>query len=112
MSTKLTRQELAQKLEKYQQAAIAGPAVFSPLCDAYTRTKVTIELPLGELMNPDIAGFVWAWKMHGLIEIAGSNNHGMAVNGLEGFFYIRTDLATAVLVRDSVHPFRINIYLR
>ena len=62
-------------------------------------SPVLLEFPLGELMNPGIAGFLWAWKLQGKIQThAIEPGDRFNAQGLEGKVRIRTTLTTALLV--------------
>ncbi len=71
-----------------------------------------VEFPLGELMNPAIAGFAWAWAMQKRL-IVGPIQEGDQFNaqGLEGKVRVRTTLSTALLVYRDLPPYRCQVLL-
>lgn len=73
---------------------------------------VTLELPLGEVMNPRISGFVWAWKKQGKIKMGRIQKRDrFNAQGLEGKAIVRTTLVTALLVCRELPPYRCRIFL-
>ena len=79
---------------------------------AYGDRMVWVEFPLGELMNPAIAGFVWAWAMQKRL-VVGSIQEGDEFNaqGLEGKVRVRTTLSTALLVYRDLPPYRCQVVM-
>ena len=79
---------------------------------AYGDRMVWVEFPLGELMNPAIAGFVWAWAMQKRL-VVGSIQEGDQFNaqGLEGKVRVRTTLSTALLVYRDLPPYRCQVVM-
>ena len=70
----------------------------------------TVEFPLGEIMNPRIEGFIWAWKMKGLLaprDIESKDRFN--AQGLEGKIVINTTLTTALLVYRDLPDHRCQI---
>lgn len=58
-----------------------------------------VEFPCGELFNESIAGFLWAWKMKGIIETCAiEKKDRFNANGLEGKVKVTTTLTVALLV--------------
>ena len=79
---------------------------------AYGNRMAWVEFPLGELMNPAIAGFVWAWAMQKRL-VVGSIREGDQFNaqGLEGKVRVRTTLSTALLVYRDLPPYRCQVVM-
>ena len=79
---------------------------------AYGDRMAWVEFPLGELMNPAIAGFVWAWAMQKRL-VVGSIQEGDQFNaqGLEGKVRVRTTLSTALLVYRDLPPYRCQVVM-
>ncbi len=72
-----------------------------------------LEFPSGEIMNPTIAGYVWAWNVMGRLTLglpltAGDN---LSAQGLEGKVAVTTDLVVALNVWESLPAHRCNIYV-
>lgn len=73
-----------------------------------------IEMPLGELANPDLAGFFWGWTMsrRSITTHALPEHHQYAAQGIEGMIRIEwITLSQALLVTDMTGPFRIEIFV-
>ena len=66
---------------------------------ALSEARVTLRFPLGELTNPGISGFVWAWNMQGKIQTTGiTDRDRFNAQGLEGAVEIRDiSLVSALL---------------
>ena len=71
---------------------------FDQIYDEYRKINVRLEFPLGEIMNPKIAGFVWVWNLMNKIKIETiSKKDRFNAQGLEGKATVETDLVGAVL---------------
>lgn len=72
--------------------------------EARRKTYAELVLPNGELCNPAIAGFVWAWSAKRVIEHLKNGEAtdrvitGLEAQGLEGFSRVRLPYNTALLV--------------
>ena len=70
-----------------------------------------VEFPLGELMNPNITGFVWAWSTNREIRIEGiTKRDRFNAQGIEGKAVVEVSLATALLVARDLPRHRIAVY--
>ena len=72
-----------------------------------------LEFPLGELTNPRIAGFLWAWHIQGRLQttsIAASDHFN--AHGLEGKCVVPTQLSTALLAARELPPHRRAVYIQ
>lgn len=70
-----------------------------------------IHLPLGEVANERIGGFVWAWKMKGLLQPADiTGKEGFNAQGLEGKVIIPTTMVGALLVWRECPAHRCTVY--
>ena len=102
---------------KSLQAAIADmrehntPSNWEDWHETHGAQNARVEFPLGELMNPNIAGFVWAWNMKGRIKTADitASDHFNA-QGLEGKAVIETSYTTALLVASELPEHRCTVY--
>ena len=66
-----------------------------------------LEFPLGELTNPRITGFLWAWQMQGQLTTARiTASDRFNANGLEGKCVVSTLLSTALLAARELPPYR------
>jgi len=90
--------------------ACQNPQAWDRWQTEHNKRDVILEFPLGELMNPAIAGFVWAWKMQGRIEVCAipADAHFNA-QGLEGMARVHTDLCVALMVWRDLPAHRCNI---
>jgi len=108
---RLTHRETAELLEQMRAAARPGRYWRWEQWEwEYGERAAQVEFPLGELVNPRIAGFVWAWAMLRCITTAPiqSGDHFNA-QGLEGKIRVRTTLATALLVYAELPPHRCQV---
>ncbi len=100
---RLTERELQATINRAEAASAAhldgDRGAFDRWLDREGNRPARLEFPLGELQNEAIRGYVWAWKMRGLIATAGlSKGDGFAAQGLEGKAVIGDlDLVSAVL---------------
>jgi len=66
-----------------------------------------LEMPLGELTNEGIAGFVWAWNAKHMIKTADiSENDRFNAQGLEGKVIIETSFTTALIAARELPAYR------
>ena len=73
----------------------------------YRKQKALIEFPLGELMNPNIRGYIWAWHMKGIIKTGRITEKDIfKAHGIEGKASIPVDLFTALLAYKELPRFR------
>ncbi len=70
-----------------------------------------LEFPSGELMNSEIAGYIWAWKMTGKLEypLPIDENDRFNAQGLEGKVRVKTNLTTAIIVHKTLPSYRCQI---
>jgi hypothetical protein len=97
----LTEKKLTALIVAQTNAANAGPPKWDEYYNARVGIMASLEAPLGQLLNPAIGGFVWAWRAQNKIAflpIVQSDHFG--VNGLEGKFAVRLPLVSALLAAD------------
>ncbi len=71
-----------------------------------------LEFPLGELTNPRIAGFLWAWHLQGQLETMSiAETDRFNANGLEGKGGVKVLLSTALLAARELPPHRRAVYI-
>jgi len=104
----LTHKQTKAELAKMEQAANGGPRTWDLW---YTSNKAArVYFPLGELTNPAITGFLWAWQMQGKIVVTPSQEMdkitSLNMNGLEGLIQVDTDLAVALMVYRDLPQYR------
>lgn len=71
-----------------------------------------VVFPLGELLNPNLAGYAWVWALKQSVHPEPiTDKHRFNAQGLEGCFTINEPLSTAILMYREVSPDRINIFV-
>ncbi len=108
MDKRLTRREAGELLDRMRAAARPGPSgLYHPRGglrwerwqQEYGQRAAIVEFPLGELMNPRIVGFAWAWALSGRVTTAPiRRGDRFNAQGLEGKARVRTDLTVALIV--------------
>lgn len=86
-------------------------ALWQQTYNKYSHIPVTVEMPLGELTNPNIKGFIWASNIKKTLSYPfhiEERDHFNA-QGLEGKFRIHTDMMVAIIILREVPPHRIQI---
>ena len=110
MQTRLSPQRVAELQEAMRRAANAVPADWDAWLAQYDR-PARLELAGGEIMNPNIDGFVGAWRTSGKLQIAPlTAADRLNANGLEGKVVVSTTLTTALLVEAELPEFRCQIF--
>jgi len=112
---KLAHWEVARMISQMQAAARPGPdwaKRWGKWQDTYGDRMAQVEFPLGELMNPNIAGFAWAWALQRRLVIGDiEESDQFNAQGLEGKACVRTTLSTALLVYRELPPYRCQVLL-
>ena len=74
----------------------------------------TIAFPLGELLNPKLAGYFWALSIKGLPKPRPiTNKYTFGTQGLEGCMEVDEPLPLALLLwREATTPYRLNIFVK
>ena len=80
---------------------------------ALLEEEVRLDMPLGELLNPDLAGLVMAWKFQCLPMVTGSitDQHQLDAQGMEGLVSITMRLAMALLTATKVELNRMDVFV-
>lgn len=77
----------------------------------YGRKPARLEFPLGELMNPEIRGFVLTWGLQGKVKTAAiTRRDKFAAQGIEGKAVIDTTLSGALLAAQRLPGNRVAVY--
>ena len=107
---RLTDTRVTQLLA-HMETLLAHPATSDEWYAQYDHGQgARIEFPSGEIMNPAIAGFVWAWGMQKRVESQRiETGDRFNANGLEGKVSIDTTLTTALLVYRALPKHRAQI---
>jgi hypothetical protein len=84
---------------------------FGRWLEAEGNRPARLEFPCGELLNPAIAGFVWAWYLQGRIQLDGiAKADGFAAQGLEGKAIVEVQLVAALLTARDLPVHRCNVH--
>lgn len=106
----LTREQIKNLIARAERAA-ERPDTWEVFWEK-ENVPAVIELPTGELLNPNIELFVWYWGRMHLIERAPiKRGDRLAAQGLEGKVRIRTDLVKALNVAKLLPEFRYQIFV-
>jgi len=90
-----------------EMEAAALPDKWDDWHKAHASQEAMIEFPLGELFNPDIAGFLFAWKLQNRIVTVGiEKSDKFNAQGLEGKCQVVTGLIAALLAYRELPRFR------
>src|SRR5947209_1892318 len=121
VETMLTEQRYTKLLTMSQMAqisndwlAVAKLPIYPYQDQFYHRLQVNcrIVLPLGELFNPRLSGYVWVWKLKHCVKPEPiTEKHRFNAQGLEGCFSIDDTLSRAMLLYREVSPDRMNIFV-
>ena len=111
---KLQKTEIAQLRKRFEESAAHGDTpgyreVYQAL-QVWTR----IDLPLGELLNPKLEGWLLGWAMAGHPFTTGpiTKRHRFSAQGIEGLMMIEgVSLAHALLASDETSLDRIEIFV-
>ena len=111
---KLKKREIEQLRNVFFQSSIHGDTAEAREVYQALSIDARIDLPLGELCNPRMAGWIWGWRLAGRSFITGeiSKNHQFDAQGLEGMVSISgIALTQALLVSDETGLNRIEIFV-
>jgi len=110
---KLTKLELRTLVTRFKAVGKQGTERTDSAFLALLEEEVRLDLPLGELANPVIAGLVLAWKMQGLSMVTGeiTDQHQLNAQGLEGLVSISMRLAMALLTSTMVDLSRMDVFV-
>src|ERR1700730_346644 len=110
---KLTKLELRTLVTRFKAVGKQGTEHTDSAFLALLEEEVRLDLPLGELANPVIAGLVLAWKMQGLSMVTGeiTDQHQLNAQGLEGLVSISMRLAMALLTATMVDLSRMDVFV-
>lgn len=100
-----------EKAIQEMEMAASGPD-WQKWYDANAGKKARIEFPNGEVTNPKLTGFLWAWYMQGAMQTAGiTERDKFSAQGLEGKTVVETSLCTALLAARELPKFRVAVYV-
>jgi|SRR5579885_1127440 hypothetical protein len=111
---KLKKQEIAQVRRRFEESIAQGDTSTYRAVYQSLQVATVICLPLGELLNPKLEGWLLAWKMAGRPFMIGRIKSGLqfAAQGIEGMVTIEgVSLAHALLASDETGLFRIEIFV-
>jgi len=109
---KLTDKEVQSILSTLEKMS-NDPENWDKFYKKYSQIKARLEFPLGELLNKNITGYVWAWKATKKISTAPIDpKDKFNAQGLEGKAIIYpVDLITALLAYRELPKHRRVIYV-
>lgn len=110
---KLTKSELQSLVTRYKAIGKRGIEQTDPGFLGLLDQEVRLDLPLGELLNPALAGLVIVWKLSGLPMVTGpiTDQHQFNAQGLEGLVSITMRLAMALLTATKVDLRRMDVFV-
>ena len=110
---KLTKSGVRALVTRFKAIGKLGIERADPALLALLEEEVRLDMPLGELANPKIAGLVLAWKFQGLPMSFGeiTDQHQFNAQGLEGLVSIPMRLAMALLTATMVDLNRMDIFV-
>lgn len=96
---KLTDKEAIKLITRLEKLASKGDTPeFQNFWNKLNNTNARIEFPLGEITNPKIGGYIWAWKLKNNIRVIPiTSKDRYNAQGLEGKAYVETNLVAALL---------------
>jgi len=113
---RLTREEIEHLCREWSKTRDCPVAERDAFHDRLADIACTIAFPVGELMNPELEGYVWVLKNFKGIPKPGpiTDKYNFDTHGLECCIEIEhEDLAHALLLwRDATTPYRINIFVK
>lgn len=102
---RLSRKQVQALVSEMEQAANSKD--WDTWHKVHVCQRAVLEFPMGEIWNPNILGFLWAWKLQGkLVGIPIEPKDKFATNGLEGKVSIETCLTTALLAWRELPEYR------
>lgn len=112
MYTKLLKTEEVAQID--EEWVIATTKSIKESNELYAQLQIPCEvfLPLGEILNPNLAGYAWVWKLKQCVHPEDiTDKHRFNANGLEGCFRLNMMLSSAILLYRETTPDRINIFV-
>jgi len=96
---RLSNKEIDRLIEEMEKAASNGDTPeWQKWHKEHSNIGVVLEFPGGEITNPNIAGFMWAWaRKNKVYPCAIEKSDRFSANGLEGKVQIATDLGIALI---------------
>jgi hypothetical protein len=110
---KLKKPELQALVTRFEAVGKQGIERTDPAFLALLEEEVRLDLPLGELLNPAIAGLVMVWKIQCLPMVTGpiTDQHQFNAQGLEGLVSITMRLAMTLLTATKVDLYRMDVFV-
>lgn len=109
----LHKKVIITKIKEMQRASEGGPATYNLWHNENAYKVARLEFPSGEILNPSLAGYLWAWKRTYAMEtgLAIEKKDRFSAQGLEGKISVRTTLDTALRVFQELPPNRCQILI-
>lgn len=94
------------------EAAAAASGTWDTWHARHCQVDAVLEMPIGDLLNPAIQGYVWTWNMKKAITTARiEKGDRLAANGLGGKVVVRTTLITALLAAKELPDYHYRILI-
>lgn len=95
----LNRKQIAALIFEAERKSKGDSQSWAEFHKRWTRTKMRLEFPSGEITNPAIAGYLFAWRMTNELQLGLpiTGKEQFSAQGLEGKVAVETDALTAVL---------------
>jgi hypothetical protein len=110
---KLSKRELLRLTERFARIGRQGIENSDPAFLEALAQEVQVDLPTGELLNPDIEPLVRVWMLQGRPIVHGeiTSRHQFNAQGLEGLVSVRMPLSMALLTTLKAGTYRSEIFL-
>lgn len=110
---KLAKPQLRSLVRRFKAVGKQGIEQTDPAFLKLLEVEVRLDMPLGELANPAIAGLVLAWQMQGIPMAFGeiTDQHQLNAQGLEGLVSMPMRLAMTLLAATMVDLNRMDIFV-
>lgn len=110
---KLTKPQLRTLVRRFKAVGRQGIEQTDPAFLQLLQEEVRLDLPVGELANPAIAGLILAWKFQGIPMTFGeiTDQHQLNAQGLEGLVSMPMRLAMTLLTATKVDLNRMDVFV-
>jgi hypothetical protein len=110
---KLSKQEVQRLTKRFTRIGQQGIENSDPAFLEALNQEVQVDLPTGELFNPNLVPLVRFWVLQGRPIVHGeiTSRHQFNAQGLEGLISIRMPLSMALLTTLKADPYRSEIFL-
>ena len=108
---RLSHSKVQSLIATMESNAVCGkPDLWERWANEHGDNPAIVEFPLGELTNPGLAGFVWAWQMKNKIRTSRiEEGDRFNAQGLEGKAIVETTLTVALMVYREIPVYRCQV---